>query len=292
MWRPQRILVGTDFSDTGQAAVDVAMSLARRVGARVDLVHALQDRSRWVTGYSVIDELLVPGEHPAELRARVTKRLEELGKKIGPPEPKLHALSGDPAAEILALRELLGADLLVLGARGLRGLRRFLLGSISDRALRRPGSPLLLVREHPTGGEFKKILVGVEDPSGPSRWLEVALALAHEERADVFVLHVLPPKGYLSDGRRVELYPRNISSELERRVAELDPSVPVQVIVRRGDPVNLLPSVARKLGADLVVLGAERHADGFPGRVTDRVARAGLPALMVVWPEEPEAEGS
>ena len=83
-----------------------------------------------------------------------------------------------------------------------------------------------------------------------------------------------------------------IRSELERRVAELDPSVRLQVIVRRGDPVHLLPSVVHKLAADLVVLGAERHADGFPGRVTDRVARAGLPALMVVWPEEPEAEGS
>ena len=172
----------------------------------------------------------------------------------------------------------------MLGSLGLRGFRRFLLGSVSDRALRRPGPPLLLVRHAPPGGEFKKILVGVEDPTQRSLWLEIALALAHELRAEVAVVHVLPSKGYVSDGRRVELYPKHVTPELERQVSALDPTIPIQVIVRRGDPVRVLPSVSRQLGADLVVLGAERHADGFPGRVTDRVARAGLPALLVVWP--------
>jgi hypothetical protein len=68
----------------------------------------------------------------------------------------------------------------------------------------------------------------------------------------------------------------------------------VRIDARRGDAGDLVASVARELRADLLVMGAERNADGWPGRVTDRAARAGLPALLVVWPEaetEEEFEG-
>ena len=46
----------------------------------------------------------------------------------------------------------------------------------------------------------------------------------------------------------------------------------------------MVPEVAQSLGADLVVVGAERQPDGWPGRITDRVARAELPAVLIVWP--------
>jgi len=51
-----------------------------------------------------------------------------------------------------------------------------------------------------------------------------------------------------------------------------------------------LAAAAREHGAHLVVLGAERNRDGWPGRVADRVARAGLPSLLFVWPERESSE--
>jgi nucleotide-binding universal stress UspA family protein len=247
-----------------------------------------------VTGYAPLDALLLRTPDPAQARAHVESQLAALAKDLEPVAVKRHVLRGEAAAEIVALRELLPADLVVLGAVGLRGLRRFVLGSVADRVLRRPGCPLLLVKEAPPTGELKTIVVAQEYPDRPTPWLEIALHIAHSERAELVVLHVLPPKGYASDAHHVDLEPQRAPEKLERLVAELDATVPVRIETRRGYAAELIAAVSLELRADLLVIGAERNADGWPGRVTDRVARAGLPALLVVWPEaetEEEFEG-
>lgn len=290
MWRAQRILVGTDFSQTANHAVEVAFALARRTRAKLELLHAIDPAPQPLTGYEVLDELLTRRGDPVELRAHARRELEKLAQSAGPPGASLHVVHGDPASELLSRRVMQQADLLVLGAAGLRGLRRFLLGSVADRVLRRPGCPLLLVKDPPPGGEFKKILVGVELPDVSSPWLRIALSLAHDLRAEVALLHVLPARGYVSDVRHVELDPRSVPERLERLLATVERTVPAQITVRRGDPGTLIPWVAKRLQADLVVLGAERNPDGWPGRVADRVARAGLPSLLYAWPEDESTE--
>jgi len=293
-WPPSRILVGTDFSDAARAALRSAGALARRTGAALDLVHAARNGTELVTGYAPLDALLLRAPDPEQARAHVESQLAGLAKDLEPLAVKRHLVRGEAAPEIVALRELLRADLVVLGAVGLRGIRRFILGSVADRVLRRPGCPLLLVNDAPPTGEFKTIVVAQEYPDRPTAWLEVALQIAHSERAELVVLHVLPPKGYASDAHHVDLEQERAPEKLERLVARLDATVPVRIETRHGDAGDLIASVARELGADLLVMGAERRADGWPGRVTDRVARAGLPALLVVWPEaetEEEFEG-
>jgi nucleotide-binding universal stress UspA family protein len=293
-WPPSRILVGTDFSEGARSATRAAGALARRTGAALDLVHALRGGPELVTGYEPLDALLLRTPDPAEARAQVEKQLAAFSKELEPVAVKLHVVQGESSAEIVALRELLRADLVALGAVGLRGLRRFVFGSVADRVLRRPGCPLLLVKDAPPTGEFKTIVVAQEYPDRPTPWLELALRIAHSERAELVVLHVLPPKGYASDAHHVDLEPQRAPEKLERLVAQLDATVPVRIDARRGDAAQLIATVTQQLGADLLVIGAERNRDGWPGRVTDRVARAGLPALLVVWPDaetEEEFEG-
>ena len=284
-WPPARILVGTDFSDTAGATLRAAGALARRTGAALDLVHVLPERGELVTGYEPLDALLLRRPDPEQVRVHAQSKLEALAKALAPLEVKLHLVQGEPAAEILALRELLGVDLVALGAAGLRGLRRFVLGSVADRVLRRPGCPLLLVKAAPPSGELKTSVVAHEYPDRPTPWLELALRIAHDERGELVVLHVLPPPGYLSDAHHVELEPKRAPGKLERLVHDLDATVPVRIETLRGDAADRIPEVTRAQGADLLIIGAERNRDGWPGRVTDRVARAGLPALLVVWPE-------
>jgi nucleotide-binding universal stress UspA family protein len=146
------------------------------------------------------------------------------------------------------------------------------------------------VNERPPAGEFKKVLVASESPDLPTPWLELALRLAHDERSEVVLLHVLPPKGYVSDARHVDLEPERAPEKLAELLERLDRTVPAQVDVRRGDPAHEIVAAAREHRAHLVVLGAERNRNGWPGRVADRVARAGLPALLFVWPERESSE--
>lgn len=285
-WPPRRILVGTDFSAPAHAAVSACAGLARRTGAAIDLLHALPDPAQPITGYAPLDALLMRKPDEASVRTHAEQRLAALVAELGLPEVKLHLLAGRPVDELLALRELLRVDLVALGFSGTRGVRHFLLGSVADRVLRRPGCPLLLVREAPPAGEWKRIVIAQEYPDRATPWLELALRIAHAERAELTVLHVLPQRGYLSDAHHVELEPERAAERLNKLVAELDPTVPVSVETPQGDPEQVIAKRARELGAHLLVMGAERNRDGWPGKVTDRVARAGLPGLLVVWPDQ------
>ncbi len=287
-WPPRRILVGTDFSESATAALRAAAGIAWRVGANLELAHALPKAVPLLVGER-LDARLSHVTEVVELRARERARLEEGARDVRP-EPRLHVAEGAAATELLALRELLQVDLVALGAGSMRGVRHFLFGSVADRVLRRPGCPLLLVKDAPPAGEFKKILVAQESPDRPTPWLELALRLAHDERSEGVLLHVLPPKGYASDAHHVDLEPERAPGKLAALLGQIDPTVPAQVDVRRGDAAHEIVAAAREHGAHVVVLGAERNREGWPGRVADRVARAGLPALLFVWPERESAE--
>jgi nucleotide-binding universal stress UspA family protein len=289
-WPPRRILVGCDFSASAEGALRAAAALARRVGAKLDLMHVLPERPDSVTGYEPLDALLVRGDAPDPRGAALT-RLEELASRVAPELTQVHVLQGEAVSELVAMRDRLDCDLVVLGAGCLRSMRRFILGSVAGKMLGHPGCPLLLVADAPAAGEFKKILIAQENPRVASPWLEIGLRLAHDERSEVTLLHVLPPRGYLSDSHHVELEPQRAPVRLSALLARLDPTVPAKVIVRRGEAGNEIAASAHELGVHLLVLGAERNRfDGSPGPVVNRIARTGPPAFLVVWPERESDE--
>jgi nucleotide-binding universal stress UspA family protein len=147
-----QIVVGVDGSPASYDALRWAAIAARRRSARLDIVHA------WV-----IPELLVPtgavfvGEAEELERASTTvldaaatwlaSSLEEDGGK--PPEHELHSVAGSPAAALLD--QARGADLLVLGARGLGSFRGLLLGSVSQQCTSHATCPTVVVRPAPDG---------------------------------------------------------------------------------------------------------------------------------------------
>ncbi len=284
VWPPKRILLGSDFSSAAEAAHAVSRSIARRTGAELHLLHASQDPSRLLTGYEVLDRVLeyTTGQRPSaeEISSRVHKPND--------PDPEVHVCVGDPASQLVVFRDRLEVQLLVLGASGLRGFRRHLLGSVADRMLREPGCPLLLVNRRPPAGEFKRILVALELPDVPTPALEMGVRMAHDLRGELILLHVLPPRGYISDRRHVELHPETATERMRAAAASVDPTIPVQAVARQGDPVELIREAAHEFETELVVMGAERNPDGFPGPVVDHVVRAGLDAVLLIWPEQEE----
>jgi nucleotide-binding universal stress UspA family protein len=130
----ERIVVGTDGSETASYAVNKAVELAKATGARVDLVSAFepvaQDRQREEAGE-------LPGDvaHAAGPRADVNLILDNASgaaKQEGV-EAQTHAREGDPADAILDVAEEIRADLIVVGNRGMTGAKRFLLGSVPNK---------------------------------------------------------------------------------------------------------------------------------------------------------------
>jgi nucleotide-binding universal stress UspA family protein len=118
------------------------------------------------------------------------KRVAEAGGDIS----GAHAKVGRPDAEIVRLAEELGAGLIVLGSRGLGGVRRALMGSVSDSVVRHAHTSVLVVRggdgeEDRPPGSIVLALDGSEEATFAAR---VAAKLSASTGAGVRVISVMP----------------------------------------------------------------------------------------------------
>lgn len=129
-----RIVVGTDGSESAAEAVRQAVELAGLTGARLDVVSAYEP----VPNRQVESEVAqAPGDvaHEFGPREEATFALDSAvgaataaGIEVTP-----HAMDGDPADAILDVAEKVGADLIMVGNKGMTGARRFLLGSVPNK---------------------------------------------------------------------------------------------------------------------------------------------------------------
>jgi Universal stress protein UspA and related nucleotide-binding proteins len=130
----ETIVVATDGSDSVSRAVTVALDVAARFDATV---HAL----------SVIDaDASNADNRRAELNAHAENALAAVESETDQPVVTT-VREGEPAAEIIAYAEEVGADLVTTGTRGRHGENRFLLGSVAERVVRLCPVPVLTVRQ-------------------------------------------------------------------------------------------------------------------------------------------------
>lgn len=140
----ETIVVGTDGSAAAEAAVRWAVEVARCEGARVHLVTAFPDRplfEEMITGSVIATpiDFLPAAEALLERAAAVA---EQAGLRV-----QRHALPGDPASAILEVARTQGADLVVVGHRGLTRVERLLLGSVADKLAHHAPCSVTIVRQ-------------------------------------------------------------------------------------------------------------------------------------------------
>jgi nucleotide-binding universal stress UspA family protein len=145
----QVIVVGTDGSDTARVAVREATTLASLTGATLHVVHAAQQRSPGVIAFAAsggVSELAARDKNKA-IAAESRRICEEAATEARSlaVEVELHAVSGEAAEALIAVAELVGADLLVVGNRGMSGARRFVLGSVPNTVSHHCPCSLLIV---------------------------------------------------------------------------------------------------------------------------------------------------
>jgi len=143
----ERIVVGTDGSDTATEAVRQAIELAKVASAKLDIVAAFEPipetRLRGEQGE-------VPGDvqYAVGPRENVNVTLDSaigMAKQQGvKAEP--HPREGDPADAILDVAEENGADLVVVGNKGMTGAKRFLLGSVPNKVSHHAPCGVYIVR--------------------------------------------------------------------------------------------------------------------------------------------------
>lgn len=140
---PKRILVTTDFSEASKRAFPYAVALAHKFEASLLLLYVVP--SHLPAEISHLGIVLHEKQMLSEAREQLPRfRSAEL-------DPHMHVetlvLSGTPAREICATAETHGADLIVISTHGYTGLKRFAVGSVTEKVVRHAPCPVLIIRE-------------------------------------------------------------------------------------------------------------------------------------------------
>lgn len=136
----QTIVVGTDGSGRAGVAVRQALELARLTGATVHAVNVMHTSAAFEDPHSaqlVMDELR---DHAEGIRGQVAAEAQRQGVTV-----EFHSSVGEPADALVELAETLHADLVVVGNRGMSGMKRFVLGSVPNRVSHRCPCSVLIV---------------------------------------------------------------------------------------------------------------------------------------------------
>lgn len=143
---PKNILVPTDLSEGAEEALDYACELANVLDATIHLVNVIGIPAIGVPELgvaltaTVIDSMIAENQKAMdELAARkgTTARMGQVILKTGDARDSIN----QAALEV-------GADLIVMGTHGRRGVTRALLGSVAETVVRSAPCPVLTVRTH------------------------------------------------------------------------------------------------------------------------------------------------
>lgn len=151
---PDKMLVAADGSESGERALEMAAVMARATGSELHLLHVVQLPSPGPEGWAV------PITYIPEAGELVTRNIEELERNArdfveqraarirdeGGVVVEGHIAFGLPSQEVVRFAEELGAGLVFTGSRGLGGVRRALLGSISGTVVQHAHGSVMVVR--------------------------------------------------------------------------------------------------------------------------------------------------
>lgn len=147
---PARIVLAVDGSEESKTATETAIDLVKRTDSELYVVHAgFTAYLPYAHPYMAENVESFAEQAEKETREFLEGRVEQIKDQIkGQTEAQVHThlRRGDPKKEIVELAEEVDAGLAIIGSRGLGGVRRALMGGVSDSVVRHAHCPVLVVR--------------------------------------------------------------------------------------------------------------------------------------------------
>lgn len=265
MIRFKKILCPVDFFETSSRSVKYAKALAANYQAGVHVLHVVAPviPAAYGAPFSVTDMT-------EDLEKEARRLLEKFKKSppAGVPVTTEVAL-GDIDTEILRSVQKQKADLVVMGTHGRRGFERFVMGSTTERLIRRCPVPLITIGSGKKGAatppDIKRILVTTDFSEGTADALAYALSIAQECQAKLTLLHVLNDVAADVIGKYRESLIHGIESQLQKLIPEealnwCDAEIRVEI----GLPWKLIPAIVKSGRFDLLVMNV--HGKGLIDR--------------------------
>jgi nucleotide-binding universal stress UspA family protein len=295
------IVVATDFSPTASAALQWAIELAKAHKARIVVVHALAPP---IPPAASPDFITLPPDFHEQYREAALRKLATHVEQVR--AQGIEAASdldiGPASPLVLELATKHGADLIVVGTRGLTGFRHLVLGSTAERLVQNAPVPLLTV--HPGDADKHRRVRTILVPTDFSHDATLAIRTAarvlgtEDREAKVILVHAYHlPVEFTALGA-VPVAPRLFADAAEQARERLEQDakplrslgIRVETMAQEGYPPLVIEEAARSTNADLVAMGTHgrsglRHL--LLGSTAERVVQhAPCPVLTIRRPPE------
>lgn len=291
MSRFTHVLCPVDFSDVSQHALDHAAAIAHRDHARLTVLYVFAN----LPAMDVPPLVLTPAD-----RRRILVDLQRMTAKLPAdvrPDLRIQEAERVPRT-ILAEQADLGADLLVLGTHGRSGVQRFVLGSVTEKVIRKATCPTLVVPPRAPDVppdvpvRLSRILCPVDFSESSLKAFARACSMAAETGARMTVLSTVDIGYELRDSAMlanvdVQSLTNAAEAEARRRLAELirDHAEAVDVVVTVGTAHHDVLERAAQERSDLIVMGV--HGRGAVdlalfGSTTHHVIRGATCPVLIV----------
>jgi nucleotide-binding universal stress UspA family protein len=280
----KNVLFATDFSACAEAAFSHALAIAQRYRGKIFVLHVITPDT-W--GYAPPESASAVLE---QIRRRAREQVADFERRINFRGVAHQSLFGegevwDTIEAIIAEHKI---DLIVLGTRGRRGLKKLILGSVAEEIVRLATRPVLTAGpqcKQPAEDGFRRILYPTDFSEQALKARDFALALARQFHAAIIAMHVIP----------VLLPPRDLSLDESRLLPQLEEvmavdaarGLEVELHIHHGDPAAEILRAASEYKADLIVMSV--HGAGATPRLSTAlgstvhyvVSHAQFPVLTV-----------
>lgn len=293
-----RIFCAYDFSETADVALEQAVRFARRHRGLLILAHVVEPIP--LGPYPI----LTPPHAELEIVEIARKKIEALAETLRDEgtQVDVRVEQGQPGPHLVTMAEEMGADLFVIGTRGLTGLKHLTLGSTAEYVVRCCECPVLTV--HPEDrvlrSSIETVILPTDFSTGAAHAVEAFIALFGEwESPRVFLTYADRTPPYLDPFKHETLerlnQPDVMKEEIEEKLQPIADQLraadfEVEVAVLDGDPVTATAEIAEETGADLVLLSTKGRGailNALLGRTAQRIVQfAPCPVLTIRTPEE------
>jgi len=294
------VVAAVDFSENSVAALDWAQTIAQSHDARLVLCHAVAPPTP--PAAAAPEFVALPPSVYAAQENNAREKLEELAgqRRTGEQQVDTRLQVGPASDTVIAIADGEKADLVVVGTRGLTGLKRTFLGSVAARIIREAPCPVLAVPAHENGKHrpIHRLLVPTDFSTDARLAVDAALRLLGPVSAEMklTLLHVWRVPVIFSPWSTfpMEDLRRSAANDAQRRLEEVAAPLraegyEVETTECDGEPADEIDRVAAAVDADVIAMGTHGRSGlsrVFLGSVAERTLPAAPCPVLTVHSED------
>ncbi len=290
-FKPQRkILIATDGSKAAEKAADFGIETLRFSGAKVYAAYVID-----TTSYGSVpkdERLSKKVEQFEKIGHEATSYVEEKAKAAGM-EAESIVLKGNPAEEIVNFAEDPNVYMIIVGSLGKSGIKRVMLGSVSEKVVRHAKVPVLVVRGLKEEKPHRQILIATDGSKAAENAADFGIEIAGWSGAKVsaaYVIDIPSLDSILMD----EPWTKDMYNQLEKTGREAtsyveenakSAGIEAESILLKGNAAKEILNFAEKQKVDIIVVGSlgKSGVQGFLlGNVSEKVLRNSKVPVLVV----------